>query len=1030
MKTGFLKAWHLVLTIAASLLLPLLLALPKVVNLNRYRDSLQNLASEALGMQLQLGRLRWGLKLTSGIWLEADRLSLTGTLPMPASLECGKVVVRIAASPLLKKRLVIKDILLQGPVLTVESAGAAAPAIQPGSGSDDTHTAYTLELKSLRVEAGQVFYSDQSNDTRIPKLHLNDIAIKTSQLAPGSAVNFELALQQLSPEQETLAQLAACGSLHGLTPQFDFEQPRLTVDGELQALKPEALLPWLGAEWVARLEGSWRTTLRYQGWPGASGSISGEIDPGCLSYRDPSLWPEPLPGSGWTLQFSALEQADQFRFDSIAIGIGDIAAKAQLTLDSLGQSAVIRDAVLSAKIPLDSAGPLIPWLQLGEVQSPLRDLLAGGGTVFLTDIQLPAITLAEDDYSWEALFKALSGSIELSQLSARPAPTLPRFENINGHLSLADGALTSNDIRINIGALALPSITLKTSMLLDKPCLSLKTDGPVALATSQGEQVGDFLHDYGIAHLSTEGLLALTLDYDSAGSGAWRADGNATVNDLQLTALDTDNRLQLQGQMNLKLENTLQLGFEGVHGALNDAPVSIDGALTRTGGGSWSVDLDLVSSDFQPAWLGAFIPKLQSMDVAGGVDADLSIHYDGSKAGKTRLQGTLFGKKLGFQIGTYKIDELNTRLRLGGRRLATQETSFRLNQQPISVSGKLALDPRLSGAIALTSPTLNLDQLLDSIGNASTPPAVNADDSRPAPQLPEILRDATVAIEGVITKGVYRGLEFSELQLGFDYDQQLARDYELSAVVAGGTLKSNGELNFQDLSRIAFDTRFELSEAQLEDLAPAIVGHRTAVSGLLSSAGSLAGSGGSDLLSSLRGTIDIKAGPGRIAGVDPLTQTLFHVLEVINLEGLIEGTMGEDLAQQGIRFTSLSTKMDLDRGDIHILRSRLLTSAFKSSGQGLIHFASNTIDMEVELTVLGTFDAVVGLVPFVGMAASNMTRLYLLVRGPLERPRVTVQATKGVIETMKAGIKDPTREISRGLGSLLDIFDGKNGKSD
>ena len=360
----------------------MLLALPKVVNLNRYRDSLQNLASEALGMQLQLGRLRWGLKLTSGIWLEADRLSLTGTFPMPARLECGKVVVRIAASPLLKKRLVIKDILLQGPVLTVESTGAAAPASQPGSGSDETHTAYTLELKSLRVEAGQVFYSDQSNDTRIPKLHLSDIAIKTSQSAPGSAVNFELALQQMSPELETLGQLAACGSLHGLTPQFDFEQPRLTVDGKLQALNPEALLPWLGAELVARLEGSWRATLRYQGWPGASGSISGEIDPGCLSYRDPSLWSEPLPGSGWTLQFNALEQVDQLRFDSIAIGIGDIAAKAQLTLDSPGQSAVIRDAVLSAKIPLDSAGPLIPWLQLEEFQSLLSDLLAGGGTVF------------------------------------------------------------------------------------------------------------------------------------------------------------------------------------------------------------------------------------------------------------------------------------------------------------------------------------------------------------------------------------------------------------------------------------------------------------------------------------------------------------------------------------------------------------------------------------------------------------------------------------------------------------------------
>ncbi len=1029
MRTGRHKALFFILTIATSLVLLLLLALPKLLNLNRYRVPLENLVGDALGVQLQLGSLRWGFNLPNSIWVEAETLSIKGSLPPSVSLDCGRVVVKIAVSPLLQKRLIIRDILLQNAVLELAPTDDNA---QPGKADDQSDgkgtSAYSLELESLRIEDGQVLYFDQHSDNRVPKLHFKEITAKATQAAPETPVNFELALRQTSPELEALGRLNARGSLLGLTPEFSLDKPSLEIAATLDEVATEALQPWLTNELAARLGGSLSATIDYQGWPLAHGTFSGQIDLGQFSYHDPALSQDPLNGSPATLQFSALSQDDQIQFDDITLAVNGMAAEARLTLGKLAQRAVLSDVSLSAEIPLESAGPWVPWLKLEDYQTQLRDLLAGGGTVYIKGLQLPEFELATGENSAKNLFKALSGSIELSKLSAQPFTTLPRFENINGHFSIANGAISSNDIRAKIGPLSLPVITVEGTTLLDDPRFVVKASGPLSLAASSAGQVRELLAPYHLSELSADATVALELDYDSARPDEWRADGSVMVNHLQLTTLGKGNQLSMQGRVELKREEDLHLRFDGVKGAMNGAPLRIDGALGRSREGALLVDLEVVTSNLELAQLADAIPPLQTLAAKGRVDADVTIFYDASRVSETRLKGAVSVKQLALQAGDFTIDRLNTQLRLAGKQVATQDTSLRVNQQPVSVSGNLRLDPRLRGRLHISSPTLKLDQLIGPTENASTLAPALAGDFQNTTQLPALLRDATLDITGDVVKGAYRGLEFSDLKLRIDYDREVARDHELSAVIAGGTANSSGQVILKDLSRIEFDTHFELADVHLEELLPAIVGHPTAVSGPFSSAGRIAGTGGSGILESLRGNVNIDAGPGRMAGVGPLTKTMFHVLEVINLEGIIEGTMGEGLAQKGIRFESLTVVMELDQQGMRITRSNLLTPAFNSNAKGLVDFGSNSLDVDVELAVLGTLDKVVGLVPLVGTAASNITKVYLLVKGPLEKPRVIVRPGQGVIETVKEGIKDPAREITRGLDSLFDLLDGKGDK--
>jgi uncharacterized protein involved in outer membrane biogenesis len=1029
MRTRHSKAWLIIPAIIISLVLLLMLALPRLLDLNRYRGSIQNLAAEHLGAQLRIGPLRWGITPNNSIWLEAETVSMTGD-PLPgASLGVEKITVKLALSPLLQKRVVIKDILLESPELNIKKVDKTQPTSAESTKQESAATAqpFSVEVASLRIENGQLVFSDTRSGERLPDLHLDAIEVTITQAQPGARARFSLAVRQTSPGLEDGGRLSASGSLTGLTPAFSLEEPGLDVEANIDALAAEAIGPWLDSALAERIGGSISATVNYQGWPGGPGNVDGQLDLGQFSYYDPALWHHPVPGAGAKLQFKAQLAADSVRFDQLALAINDIKANAKLRLSNFKQLQVSNGS-LNAEIPLKSAGPLLPWVKLAALEKQLKAILEEGGSLQLIDVQLPQIELAKQDIDRQALFDAITGSVRFSGLSARPLDSMPRIEKINGNLSVADGVLSGDDITANIGPLRLPVFRVNVHQLLGESKWAVKASGPVSLAASSTDGIQQLLKTYSLARLSTNALVDAELKYDKAKPDQWRAKGSLRIDDLQLTTLK-NNQAELRGLVEFQQDKGLKLQLKGISGNINQAPVRVDGTIGRPNKKDLQLDLKLKTTDLELAHLADVVPALQAIAVNGSINTDMSILYDASRPNKTSLKGAFRGSKLGLQTEAFKIDQGDTQLQLAGKQVIIKKMALRLNQQAIAASGNLKLDPDLRGRLSLTSPDLNLDRLLAARSNppppvAPTTGAAPGESQAPA-RLPEFIQRATLVLHADVSKGVYRDLTFTGLKLYVDYDREVVKDHQLSFSIAGGTVKTSGRLELGDLSRIKFDTRHELARLRVEELLPVIVGRAASTSGPLSSSGHISGTTGKALLASLRGDFSLDAGPGRIARVGPVSKTFFSVLEFVNIQGIIKGSMGKNLAQKGIGFDSLTLAVRLDPKGAHIDRSVFITPAFNTTGQGLVRLTDQVMNMEVELAVFGSIDKALGLVPLVGSAASNITKVYLKIDGPLEKPRVRVLPARGVIDTVKEGIENPVKEIGRGLDSLRGMLDGK-----
>ena len=112
-----------VLILAASLVgvvLVAALALPALIDVNRYRDTIEAAAEEFLGRDVRLGDMR--LTVLPSLGIRVDDLAI-GALPDEGPgdlLTARRLRVGVRLLPLLGKRLELTSLVIQEPALTLE----------------------------------------------------------------------------------------------------------------------------------------------------------------------------------------------------------------------------------------------------------------------------------------------------------------------------------------------------------------------------------------------------------------------------------------------------------------------------------------------------------------------------------------------------------------------------------------------------------------------------------------------------------------------------------------------------------------------------------------------------------------------------------------------------------------------------------------------------------------------------------------------------------------------------------------------
>lgn len=86
---------------------------PRLVDLNRYRGNIETGIENALGGNVILGEISWGI--SNGIWIKADRLAIRDATAIPLDIDLSELYAKVAVRPLFSKQLVITDLELKRP---------------------------------------------------------------------------------------------------------------------------------------------------------------------------------------------------------------------------------------------------------------------------------------------------------------------------------------------------------------------------------------------------------------------------------------------------------------------------------------------------------------------------------------------------------------------------------------------------------------------------------------------------------------------------------------------------------------------------------------------------------------------------------------------------------------------------------------------------------------------------------------------------------------------------------------------------
>lgn len=1059
-KVGIILAVLAVVVVAAAIIIP------QFLDLNRYNGLIKSELEKAMGGKVTLGHLSWGI--TNGVWLEADRFAVEGATAFPGDMDLSRIYAKVSILPLLSKRVVVDQLLLESPVVAVrlapstvqEKKTASKPDRAPPTRGDATSTSeekgsassplpVEILIQQLNLEKGRIRLEDSLTlpGQKVVRL-FSDVEMEANNLAPGKKISFQLSLRDES--KSGLGSLKGRGTFTGLTEALTIEKPELKLKATLAALDTAMIKPYLQDNPLGeRLGGSISLTVNYEGDLGQHFSADGHMDLSQFTYTDPSVWEQAIPGAETKITYQLVFDPEQINIERLKVNLGKVSLSAEGLLQDWRKEPTIKNGVFSADLPLIEVIPLVPWKKLGEKTNVIRQALAGGGNVVIEKAVLPELALTKLPAKPEALLPGVEASIRVADISVGLSPQLPKLEDITGNLRLEKGVLSATDILARMGPLTLPTMEARATNLTGKPKVSVVAKGPMKLIPSKDADVEKLLRQYGLRSFSGNGDVDLRADYDQAKPQQWDASGSLVLEGVRAVSHPAGVRLDdLKGQLVLKRKKTLEITVKDLRALVNRAVIDLEGKLSGGGTPQLVVDAKARTERLNLADLSNLLRPLQDLELVGMLDMNVDIHYPHAQPAKSRLNGTVKTRDLGLRLAMQDITikKGNGDIKLAGNSAVIKDMTFLANDQKLSVSGQVTDFQQPTAQLQMKSPNLNLDRLLPPAkGNQAasqttpTPPAKQGDRRKAdavaqkksgKAELPPLLRDLTAQLQAEATRGQYRQQNFQDLKFTAQYERGVLKSHEFDIRIAGGRIQTKGSADFRNLERIPFALQPAITAVHLESIAPLLGVDKVSVHGPFSMTGQLQGRTGSNpqLFGSLRGDLRAAAGPGRIYKLGPGGEALFQLLTFINLRGIFSGKILGDAIGKGIPYDSLNTQTSFQKGNMSVNELFLVTPALELDGKGRVDLVQQQLNMMAHVKTLGTADSILGLVPVLGKAAASLSEVYLNVVGPLEKPNISIRPAGGVKKTGKDETqkgKETVDDVIRGIGKELEKILGQ-----
>lgn len=513
--------------------------IPKLIDPNNYNKLIVKNMKEALGGQINLGHISWGI--SNGIWAEVDRLSIVDAPDIPGDVTVSRLYAKAAFLPLLTMKVVLKQVLIESPEFKMK-LGPEMNKAKGGTEDDDATAAGTettgfslpveIEIAKLTVKIDRFELEDTltlPGQTLLRKF--KHIDLEASRLALGEEMAFDLSLRDEAAVG--LGEIKAEGTFSGLTKSFTLENPNLKVEADVSGLHTDIVKPYLKDNPLGKsIGGIVDMEVNYEGDLIDQHKMEGELDLSEFTYTDPTLFDAPLPGKKTTLSFQATLDQQDITVENMALKLGGLSLTARADVKNIDKDAVIKNAELSFDLPLAEVIPLVPWKSLGKDADVIRSKLEGGGKIVANKVLIPDIPLSEFPPNVDDMLSRMEMDVQVVGITVQPFPNGLKLKNINGTIHLVNGIAQLKGFQSQFGSATLPEVSAKISNLMEKPKIDASINGRLKINETFQEEYGRTLRDLGLEKMAGAADVAIDFELETARPEDFQVQGKVGLRDM------------------------------------------------------------------------------------------------------------------------------------------------------------------------------------------------------------------------------------------------------------------------------------------------------------------------------------------------------------------------------------------------------------------------------------------------------------------------------------------------------------------
>ena len=518
MKANRWKKLGILLGLLAVLVIAAVIVVPKLIDLNNYRALIAEEITKAVGGEVKLGRIKWGIG--KEIWVEMDGFSISGSSRLPGDLNIARIYGEVSTIPLMSKKVIIKNLRLESPDAKIQlkpSPGKAVqpkealPKYEPGEVTAPSPLPVEIMILEVSLKNGQITVDDTKTQPGQKVVRtFSDVNIVVTNLIPGQKIPFRVDLRD---EAETgLGKLAAQGTFSGLTEALTVEAPELNVKATLSSLDVSVIRPYLkDYPWVQGLHGSITIDIFLESDFGRDFQSQGFIDLSKTVYEDPVSGEKMQPKAGTKIAYNISLSDNRLNVEDFDLMWANLSLKTAGVIENLQKDPTIRNFRLAANLPLKELAHIIPWKKLGPHADRIREILAGGGNITIEKASIPDIRFAQLSSNPEALVSDAQLTARFSGISAYTLPELPTIKEVEGSIRLENGVIKIDGLKGRVGTANLPSISAVVINLLDAPEVQAQLNGSLVVGGLTDEKMIKLLRPAGINKMAGTADLDLSL---------------------------------------------------------------------------------------------------------------------------------------------------------------------------------------------------------------------------------------------------------------------------------------------------------------------------------------------------------------------------------------------------------------------------------------------------------------------------------------------------------------------------------------